>query len=90
LISSFSTDEKSLAVRQPWFNPNEPDNQTNENARRGFETVLFVRPRLYTGERFRSFAANVVNFARETNRTKEAFHGTVSFSFTFIIKYQKK
>jgi hypothetical protein len=77
-----STDEKSLAVRQPWFDPNESDQQTNENARRAFETVLFVRPRLYTGERFRSFAANVVNFARDTNRTKESIPGTVSFFFS--------
>ena len=57
-----STDEKSLAVRQPWFDPNELNEQINENARRAFETVLFVRQRLYTGERFRRFAANVVEF----------------------------
>ena len=67
----FSTDEKSIAVRQPWFDPNATDNETNEHARRAFETVLFVRQRLYTGEQYRRFAANVVDFARASNRTKQ-------------------
>jgi hypothetical protein len=83
-FSFYSTDEKSLAVRQPWFDPTELKDQANENARRAFETVLFVRQRLYTGERFRGFAANVVNFARETNRTKQLTHETVSFSKSFF------
>jgi len=61
------------------LDPSESNKEINENARRAFETVLFVRQRLYTGERFRSFAANVVNFARETNRTKQLIHETVSF-----------
>ena len=78
LFALFSTDEKSLAVRQPWYDPTETNKEINDNARRAFETVLFVRQRLYTGERFRRFAANVVEFARETNRTKQLIHETVS------------
>ena len=49
----------------------------NDNARRAFETVLFVRQRLYAGERFRSFVSSVVDFAREINRTKYLTHETV-------------
>lgn len=75
-----STDETSLAVRQPWFDPSESDPQINENARRGFEAVLLVRQRLYTGERFQNFAANIINFAHETNRTKQSIHEIVSES----------
>ncbi len=89
----FSTDEKSLAVRQPWYDANELNKQINDNARRAFETVLFVRQRLYTDERFRRFAANVVDFARETDRTKQLIHETVSFeliSIYFTIKYRIK
>ncbi|CAF0987530.1 unnamed protein product [Adineta steineri] len=77
VLTQENTDEKSLAVRQPWFNPNEVDQEKNEKARRAFETVLFVRQRLYTGERFRRFATNVVDFARETNRTKQLIHETI-------------
>ncbi len=77
LICIFSTDEKSLAVRQPWYDPTETNNEINENARRAFETVLFVRQRLYTGDRFRRFAAGVVDFARESNRTKQLTHESV-------------
>ena len=75
----FSTDDKSFSVRQPWYVPNATE-EINSKARRAFETVLFVRQRLYTGERFRRFAAGVVDFARELNRTKQLTHGTVSFS----------
>lgn len=82
----FSADEKSLAVRQPWFDPNETKNEINENARRAFETVLFVRQRLYTGERYRRFATDVVDFARETNRTKQLAHESVrALDFFFVI-----
>lgn len=73
----FSTDEKSVTVKQPWFDPHTADNQTNVNSRRAFETVLFVRQRLYTSERYRRFAANVVDFARESNRTKQLTHQSV-------------
>ena len=52
----------------------------NDNARRAFETVLFVRQRLYTGDRFRRFASSVVDFAREINRTKYLTHETVRIS----------
>lgn len=75
----FSTDESSVSVRQPWYVPNATNNEINQNARRAFETVLFVRQRLYSGERFRRFVAGVVDFARELNRTKQLTHGTVSF-----------
>lgn len=64
-------------MRRPWLDPDEANNQTNENARRAFETVLFIRQRLYTGQRFRNFAASVVKFARETNRTNQLIHETV-------------
>ncbi|CAF4651746.1 unnamed protein product, partial [Rotaria sp. Silwood2] len=77
VLTQENTDEKSLAVRQPWYNSKEENNQINENAHRAFETVLFVRQRLYTGERFRRFASNVVDFARETNRTKYLIHETI-------------
>jgi len=73
----FSTDEKSFAVKRPWYDPNEINDKINENARRAFETVLFVRQRLYTGDRFRRFAAGVVDFARESNRTKQLTHESV-------------
>ena len=76
-ICLISTDEKSLAVRQPWYDPLEKDDEINRNARRAFETVLFVRQRLYTDERFRRFAANVVHFARITNRTNQSTHESV-------------
>ncbi|CAF0852137.1 unnamed protein product [Adineta steineri] len=77
VLTQENTDEKSLAVRQPWFDPNEVDNEINDNARRAFETVLFVRQRLYTDDRFRRFAANVVDFARKTNRTKQLTHESI-------------
>ncbi|CAM4838878.1 unnamed protein product, partial [Rotaria magnacalcarata] len=77
VLTQENTDEKSLAVRQPWFNPNETISEVNENARRAFETVLFVRQRLYTGEQFRRFAADVVEFARDTNRTKQLTHESI-------------
>ncbi|CAF3458292.1 unnamed protein product [Rotaria socialis] len=77
VLTQENTDEKSLAVRQPWFDPNETVSEVNENARRAFETVLFVRQRLYTGERFRRFAADVVEFARDTNRTKQLTHESI-------------
>ena len=76
----FSTDEKSPAVRQPWFEQSDANSSLNEEARRAFETVLFVRQRLYTGERFRRFAASVVDFARETNRTRQLTHESVRLS----------
>ncbi|CAF0726875.1 unnamed protein product [Rotaria sordida] len=79
VLTQENTDEKSLAVRQPWFDPNEINSEVNENARRAFETVLFVRQRLYTGDRFRRFAADVVDFARETHRTKQLPHESNSF-----------
>ena len=86
----FSTDESSVSVRQPWYVPNATNNEINQNARRAFETVLFVRQRLYSGERFRRFVAGVVDFARELNRTKQLTHGTVSFEAKkkFLRKYQ--
>ncbi|CAF1276151.1 unnamed protein product [Rotaria sp. Silwood1] len=77
VLTQENADENSLAVRQPWYDPNEVNNQINENARRAFETVLIIRQRLYTGERFRRFADNVVDFARETNRTKYLIHETI-------------
>jgi hypothetical protein len=89
LFFLISTDEKSSAVRQPWYDPTETNQQINENARRAFETALFVRQRLYTGDRFRRFAAGVVDFARETNRTKQLTHETVcirNFCFLFHMK----
>lgn len=67
-------------MRQPWYDPDEIDQQINDNARRAFETVLLVRQRLYTGERFQNFAANIINFARETYRTKQSIHDIVSLS----------
>jgi len=85
IIFILSTDEKSLAVRQPWFDPNEMNSKINENARRAFETVLYVRQRLYTGERFRRFAASVVDFAREKNRTKQLMHETVRILHFFFL-----
>lgn len=77
VVFSSSTDEKSNAVRRPWFDPQENLTVINDNARRAFETVLYVRQRLYTGERFRRFASSVADFARETNRTKHLTHETV-------------
>jgi hypothetical protein len=71
-----------VAVKQPWFDPNAVDNETNEHARRAFETVLFVRQRLYTGERYRRFAANVVEFARDFNRTKQLTRQSVRIEKT--------
>jgi hypothetical protein len=85
-ILIFSTDEKTSAVKQPWYDPNEVNNEINENARRAFETVLFVRQRLYTGDRFHRFAAGVVDFARESNRTKQLTHESVCIQqFYFLI-----
>ncbi|CAF1086005.1 unnamed protein product [Adineta ricciae] len=78
VLTQDNTDEKSLAVRQPWYDPLEKDAEINRNARRAFETVLFVRQRLYTDERFRRFAANVVHFARITNRTNQLTHESSS------------
>ncbi len=83
----FSTDEKSFAVRRPWYDSSEINNQINENARRAFETVLFVRQRLYTGDRFRRFAAGVVDFARESNRTKQLTHESVCILNYFIFLF---
>ncbi|CAF1599336.1 unnamed protein product [Adineta ricciae] len=77
VLTPENTDEKSLAVRQPWYDPNEFDETVNEKARRAFETVLYVRQRLYTGDRFRRFAENVVEFARETNRTEQLIHEAI-------------
>ncbi|CAF3305786.1 unnamed protein product [Rotaria socialis] len=77
VLTQENTDEKSLSVRKPWHDPNETNNQINENAHRAFETVLFVRQRLYTGERFRQFADNIVEFARQRNRTKQLIHETI-------------
>ena len=75
-------------MRQPWFDPDESDAEINENARRAFETVLLVRQRLYTGERFQNFAANIINFARETNRTKQSIHEIVSHSSMNVFFHQ--
>ena len=76
----FSTDEKSVAVRQPWLDPTEMNSSINDYARRAFETVLYVRQRLYASDRFRRFAASVVDFARESNRTKQLTHESVRIS----------
>lgn len=84
----WSTDETSLAVRQPWFDPNESDPEINENARRGFETVLLVRQRLYTGERFQNFAANIINFAHEISRTKQSIHEIVSHHWSLLLRFK--
>lgn len=77
VLTQETTDVKSIAVRKPWYNPNDTRNETNKNARRAFETILYVRQRLYASERFRRFTANVLEFARETNRTKQLTRGTI-------------
>ena len=85
-----STDEKSITVRKPWFDPKETDSKINDDARRAFETVLFVRQRLYTGDRFRRFYTNVVNFAREKNQTKQLAHESVCILESIYQKQRKR
>lgn len=77
VLTQDNTDEKSNAVRRPWFDAQENLTVINDNARRAFETVLYVRQRLYTGDRFRRFASSVADFARETNRMKHLTHETI-------------
>ncbi|CAF0754736.1 unnamed protein product [Didymodactylos carnosus] len=77
VLTQENTDEKSLAVRQPWFDPNEKNNQININARRAFESVLFLRQRLYTSDKFRQFAQDVYEYAKENNKSKYLIHETI-------------
>ncbi|CAF1082671.1 unnamed protein product [Didymodactylos carnosus] len=77
VLTQENTDEKSLAVRQPWFDPNETDDEINQNAKRAFEAVLFLRQRLYTSDRFRQFAQEVYAYAKENNKSKYLIHETI-------------
>ncbi len=78
-----------MVVRKPWYDPNAINNETNERARRAFETVLFVRQRLYTGDQYRRFADNVVDFAQNSHRTKQLTHQSVRI-ISFFLNIKKK
>ena len=68
-----NNDEKSSSYLQPWFDPREP----NVRARRAFETVLYVRQRLFTGQPFERLAEQIVQFARKRSSALTFHHRRV-------------
>lgn len=64
----FSNDENTSFYLRPWFNPNESKAEINENARRAFESVIFIRQRLLTGQLFDDLTENIYQFAKSRNQ----------------------